>query len=260
MKLSVIIPVYNEEMTIGELLERVLEVDLGNGVELEIVIANDGSTDDSASIIQEKVNVWPNIIKVFSSPINLGKGAAVRSGIDRATGDFLLIQDADLELNPAEYRSLLEPILAGQSKIVYGSRFLNGSQQAGIPRRTRLANKLLTMLTNLLFMSDLTDMETAYKLFSRDTVEGSKLSSNRFDFEPEITGHFLNSIVVNFMKGVQSSGNSLFSEKQAENIVNRFASVEEVMNHEDKRLNQRLTLLATDFTNGFEGKGMTFNV
>ena len=192
MKLSVIIPVYNEEMTIGELLDRVLDVDLGNGIELEIVIANDGSTDDSASIIQEKLSVWPNIIKVFSSPVNLGKGAAVRSGIDRATGDLLLIQDADLELNPAEYCSLLEPILAGQTKIVYGSRFLNG-YQVGIPRRTRLANRLLTMLTNLLFMSDLTDMETAYKLFSRDTVDGSKLSSNRFDFEPEITGHFLKS-------------------------------------------------------------------
>jgi len=191
MKLSIIIPVYNEEMTIGELLERVLQVDLGDGIELEIVIANDGSTDRSASIIQDKLNAWPDTIKAFSSPINLGKGAAVRLGLHHATGDLLLIQDADLELNPAEYRSLLEPILAGQTKIVYGSRFLNGNQQVNIPWRTSLANKLLTTLTNLLFNSELTDMETAYKLFFRETFEGINLCSNRFDFEPEITGHFL---------------------------------------------------------------------
>lgn len=193
MKLSVIIPVYNEEMTIEELLERVMQVDLGESIEVEIIIANDGSTDGSATIIQNIMNAWPEKIKALSSPINLGKGAAVRLGIEHATGDLLLIQDADLELNPAEYDALLEPILAGQTKIVYGSRFLNGSQQSGFPRRTRVANKILTTLTNLLFHSSLTDMETAYKLFYKETIEGNNLRSIRFDFEPEITGHFLKS-------------------------------------------------------------------
>jgi glycosyltransferase involved in cell wall biosynthesis len=193
MKLSVIIPVYNEETTIGELIERVAQVELGEGIDLEIVIANDGSTDDSAMIIQNKLKTWPDLIKVYSSPVNLGKGAAVRLGLCHATGDLLLIQDADLELNPEEYRSLLEPILAGQTKIVYGSRFLNGNPQSRIPRRTRLANKTLTILTNLLFNCNLTDMETAYKLFHKETLDGSNLRSVRFEFEPEITGHFLKS-------------------------------------------------------------------
>jgi glycosyltransferase involved in cell wall biosynthesis len=193
MKLSVIIPVYNEEMTIGELIERVVKVELGEGIELEIVVANDGSTDDSAAIIKDKSAVWPDLIKVYSSPVNLGKGAAVRLGLYHATGELLLIQDADLELNPAEYHSLLKPILAGRTKIVYGSRFLNNGQQNTIPYRTRLANRLLTTLTNLLFKSDLSDMETAYKLFHKETLSGSKLRSTRFNFEPEITGHFLKS-------------------------------------------------------------------
>ena len=193
MKLSVIIPVYNEEMTIGELIERVVQVELGQGIELEIIVANDGSTDGSATIIQNKLTAWPDLIKVYSSPVNQGKGAAVRLGLCRATGDLLLIQDADLELNPEEYRSLLEPILSGEAKVVYGSRFLSHNRPATIPRRTRWANRLLTSLTNALFHCNLTDMETAYKLFHRDTLAGSNLRSVRFDFEPEITGHFLKS-------------------------------------------------------------------
>lgn len=193
MKLSVIIPVYNEEMTIGELIERVVQVELDAGIELEVIIANDGSTDDSAAIIQEKVKAWPDLIKVCTSSVNLGKGAAVRLGLCHTTGDLILIQDADLELNPEEYRLLLEPILTGKAQIVYGSRFLDSTGQPRISRRTRWANKLLTSLTNMLFDYNLTDMETAYKLFHRKTLTGSNLRSERFDFEPEITGHFLNS-------------------------------------------------------------------
>lgn len=193
MKLSVIIPVYNEEMTIGELIERVVQAKLGEAIELEIIIANDGSTDDSAAIIQNKLKTWPELIKVCSSPVNRGKGSAVRSGFDHATGDLFLIQDADLELNPEEYRSLLEPILAGETSVVYGSRFLNGRLQSKIPCRTWWANIFLTSLTNLLFHVNLTDMETAYKLFRKEALEGSDLSSVRFNIEPEITGHFLRS-------------------------------------------------------------------
>jgi glycosyltransferase involved in cell wall biosynthesis len=193
MKLSVIIPVYNEEMTIGELIERVVQVNLGEGIELEIIVANDGSTDDSSKIIQKKLKAWPKLIKVYSSPINRGKGAAVRLGLTQATGDLLLIQDADLELDPEEYCSLLEPILAGEASIVYGSRFLNGRYQPKIPRRTWWANRFLTALTNILFNCNLTDMETAYKLFRKETLDGCNLVSVRFNIEPELTGHFLKS-------------------------------------------------------------------
>jgi glycosyltransferase involved in cell wall biosynthesis len=189
MKLSVIIPVYNEEMTIGELLDRVTRVDVGD-MEMEIIVANDGSTDTSALIIESRRAERPELIRVCSTPINLGKGAAVRLGLHHANGDILLIQDADLELNPDEYHLLLKPILNQESNVVYGSRFLNRRRQ-GIPRRTRLANRFLTSLTNVLFSGHLSDMETAYKVFRRDIIKGIRLRCVHFDFEPEITGHLL---------------------------------------------------------------------
>jgi glycosyltransferase involved in cell wall biosynthesis len=187
MKLSIIIPVYNEETTIGELIDRVVAVNLDD-VEREIIVANDGSTDASALIIEEHRLVRPELLQVFSMPINLGKGAAIRLGLYHATGDVILIQDADLELDPNEYGRLLQPILEGKSDVVYGSRFLN-SRRRGIPLRTRLANGFLTALTNLLFGVRLTDMETAYKVFRRDALKGVRLRCVHFDFEPEITGY-----------------------------------------------------------------------
>ena len=189
MKLSIIIPVYNEEMTIGELIDRVVRVDLGD-IEKEIIIANDGSSDTSALVIENRRQEMPGLIHVHSSPINLGKGAAVRLGLHYATGDILVIQDADLELDPEEYTLLLEPILNGRSHVVYGSRFLQ-NQQRGIPLRTKIANRFLTTLTNILFKGHLSDMETAYKIFRRDVLTDMKLRCVHFDFEPEITGHLL---------------------------------------------------------------------
>lgn len=187
MKLSVIIPVYNEEATIGELIDRVERVDLGD-VEMEIIVANDGSTDTSGLIIEERHKARPELLQVYSMPINLGKGAAIRLGLHYATGDIILIQDADLELDPGEYGLLLKPILEGQTDVVYGSRFLNSHRRA-IPLRTRLANGFLTRLTNLLFGARLSDMETAYKVFRRRALQGVRLRCVHFDFEPEITGH-----------------------------------------------------------------------
>jgi len=187
MKLSIIIPVYNEESTIGELIDRVVAVKL-DGVEREIIVANDGSTDASALIIEEHRQSQPELLHVYSMPINLGKGAAIRLGLYHATGDVILIQDADLELDPNEYGRLLQPILDGKTDVVYGSRFLN-ARRRGIPLRTRLANGFLTALTNLLFGVRLTDMETAYKVFRRDALKGVRLRCVHFDFEPEITGH-----------------------------------------------------------------------
>jgi len=187
MKLSVLIPVYNEEMTVGELIERVARVDVGN-VEMEIIVANDGSTDASAQIIEEHRARHADVIRAYSMPINLGKGAAIRLGLHHAQGDVILIQDADLELDPNEYGKLLQPILEGKTKVVYGSRFLN-ARKRGIPLRTQLANRFLTTLTNLLFGTRLTDMETAYKVIRRAVLQDIRLRCVHFDFEPEITGH-----------------------------------------------------------------------
>ncbi len=187
-KLSIIIPVYNEESTVAEVIERVRAVKLP-GVDREVVIADDGSRDNSPSIIANIQKEHSEITKVHTSLINLGKGAAIRFGLEFATGDIILIQDADLELNPAEYPRLLEPILRGDADVVYGSRFREVSST--IPLQTRVANQFLVWLTNVLYGSRLTDMATAYKVFRRDVIRNLKLKSTRFEFEPEITAKLL---------------------------------------------------------------------
>jgi glycosyltransferase involved in cell wall biosynthesis len=188
MRLSVIIPVYNEEQTIHEVLERVTAVDLGT-IEKEIVIANDGSTDGTRRVIDER-NLPPDLpVHVYHSPINLGKGAAVRMGLAFATGDILLVQDADLELDPNEYTALIAPLLAGQADVVYGSRFLKPTSKVAF--RSRTANRFLTILTNILFGGHLTDMETAYKVMRREALQGIRLRTVGFDIEPELTARLL---------------------------------------------------------------------
>lgn len=188
MKLSIIIPVYNEEQTIGEVIERVWMVDLGD-LDREVIIANDGSSDGTRRAIDASRWINDPRVKTYNSPINLGKGAAVRLGLAFATGDILLVQDADLELDPNEYGRLLAPILDGRSDIVYGSRFLNPNGRVALQRR--LANGFLTMLTNVLFGGRLTDMETAYKVFRREALDGIRLRCVGFDFEPEVTAKLL---------------------------------------------------------------------
>ena len=187
IKLSILIPVYNEQSTIGELIDRVHNVDIG-AIEKEIIVTDDGSTDYSSEIILQKQKSYP-IIKVHTSVTNMGKGAAIRSGLEYATGDIVLIQDADLELDPGEYTRLLRPILDNKTQVVYGSRFLKANKN--IPFTTRVANRLLTILTNLLYKSNITDMETAYKIFRKEAVDRIKLHSTRFDIEPELTAKFL---------------------------------------------------------------------
>jgi glycosyltransferase involved in cell wall biosynthesis len=190
MKLSIIVPVYNEQRTINEVIERVMAVDLGD-IEREIIIANDGSQDDTRRVIEERGWLRDPRVRLCENPINLGKGAAVRHGLAAATGDILLVQDADLELNPEEYTKLLAPILDGRASVVYGSRFLRPTSR--VPRRTRLANRALTAVTNVLFGSRLTDMETAYKAFRREVIRSVRLRCVGFDFEPEVTARLLRS-------------------------------------------------------------------
>lgn len=185
MKLSIVMPVYNEKPTIEEILRRVEEVGLAN----EIVVVDDGSNDGTRELLHELAGAHP-LVRLILHETNQGKGAAVRTGIQAASGDLVLIQDADLEYDPRDYPALLKPIEEGKADVVYGSRFL------GAPRRATMfwhmvANKLLTFMTNILYNSVLTDMETGYKLFRRDIIQSIPLNSRRFDFEPEITSKLL---------------------------------------------------------------------
>jgi len=177
--LTVVIPVYNEKSTIAEVIEKVLTVELP--LEKEIIVIDDGSTDGTTEILQAQNK---DKIIFYFTPVNIGKGAAVRIGLKLAKGDIILIQDADLELNPHEYKMLLAPILQNQTQVVYGSRFLKDNH---VPVVRRAANYILTLLTNLLYNTNLTDMETAYKVFTPAVVKKLSLRANRFEIEPEIT-------------------------------------------------------------------------
>jgi glycosyltransferase involved in cell wall biosynthesis len=182
LKLSIIIPCYNERATVETLLDQVRAVNIGD-IEKEIVVVDDFSTDGTREILQEQAKRGDIMLHLL--PRNQGKGAACRTGLRHATGDILLIQDADLEYDPGDYPILLRPILAGRAKVVYGSRFL-GEHKAMYFWHS-VGNQLLTLVTNILYDSTLTDMETCYKVFMRETLAGIKLNSDRWGFDPEIT-------------------------------------------------------------------------
>lgn len=184
MTLTVIIPIFNEKNTLNKILERVLATGLAG----EILIINDGSTDGTLDLLAALDG--HNGVRVITHARNQGKGAAVRTGISAATGDIVLIQDADLEYDPCDYPALLKPIEEGKADVVYGSRFMGGPHRVTMFWHM-LANKLLTLTTNLLYDTILSDMETGYKVFRRELLKNIKLRANRFDFEPEFTAKIL---------------------------------------------------------------------
>ncbi len=188
MKLSIVIPSYNEAKTIHLILNKIKAVQLLNNMEKEVIIVDDCSRDNTTEVLEKYRLENPELpISIFSHQVNMGKGAALRSGIQYATGDILVIQDADLEYDPNEYNLLLGPFLNGVADVVYGSRFMGGRPHRILFFWHTIGNKFLTTLSNALTNLNLTDMETCYKMFDRKLVQGLKLKENRFGFEPEVT-------------------------------------------------------------------------
>jgi len=208
MKLSIVMPVFNERNTIKEILRRVRQVDLGD-LEREIVIVDDGSSDGTRDILSMEEDSGTRVI--FHQE-NRGKGAAVRTGFAAASGDLIVIQDADLEYDPEDYPKLIEPVLKGKAQVVYGSRFTG-------PRKNMLfwhfvGNRFLALMTNILYNTTLSDMETCYKLFTREALQGIELKSDHFEIEPEMTAKILKKKIRIFEVPISYAGREMEEGKK----------------------------------------------
>ena len=182
MKLSVVIPVYNEVSTIAQILERVNEVE----IEKEIIVVDDFSTDGTRAVLEQQKDRYRNIV-IFHQPSNRGKGRALRRGFEAAHGDYVIVQDADLEYDPQDYRQLLRPLETGKADVVYGSRFITSQEHRVLYFWHSIGNVALTLLSNMMTNLNLSDMETCYKVFRRELIQSIVLEEDRFGFEPEIT-------------------------------------------------------------------------
>lgn len=208
--LSIVVPVYNEARTVAAVIDRLLSIDLP--LPREIIIVNDGSTDGTREVL-DALPSRPDVLRVIHAERNGGKGSAIRTGFAAATGTILAIQDADLELDPAQLAVLVAPILDGRTRVVFGSRFLAGTPDA--PLHTIVANRFLTGLTNVLYGARITDMETCYKVMETPIAQALRLQANRFDIEPEITakllraGHHIHEVPVRFEPRSRAQGKKI---------------------------------------------------
>ncbi len=187
-KLTIIIPAYNEGPTIHNILNRVNAVELMNGITKEVIIVNDASHDNTVEKVEEFIAAHPELgARLLSHNVNQGKGAAIHTGITQATGDYVIIQDADLEYDPREFNLLIRPVVEGFADVVYGSRFLGGNPHRILFFWHSIGNQFLTFISNMFTNLNLTDMETCYKMFKREIIQNISLNEKRFGFEPEVT-------------------------------------------------------------------------
>jgi glycosyltransferase involved in cell wall biosynthesis len=225
MKISVVIPVFNERNTIEQIVHAVRAADVG---EMEIVVVDDASTDGTREVLKEKVSSQAN--QIIYQPQNMGKGAALRAGFAAATGEVILVQDADLEYNPDDYPTLLEPSLSGKADAVFGSRFMGGRPHRVLYFWHMVGNRFLTLLSNMFTNLNLTDLETCYKAFRADVIKNLDLCENRFGFEPEVTAKLAKAKCRIYEVGISYNGRT-YSEGKKVNWKDGFHAIYAILRY-----------------------------